>query len=129
MISLSQDETVTYRFDATRGQYKRFKLSVPLSDALRAAYRVPKNDNLRSIDSFKWDRGTLWLFQITRNMDHNVDAEGILDLLEYLCQVDAFDGGTLRVKLIFVVPSDYLSAFKKQQFFIEQQFWLGKDKS
>ena len=126
LISLSQDETVTYRFDATRGQYKRFKLSVPLSDALRAAYRVPKNDNLRSIDSFKWDRGTLWLFQITRNMDHNVDAEGILDLLEYLCQVDAFDGGTLRVKLVFVVPSDYLSAFKKQQFFIDDVFLPGK---
>ncbi|KAL3908431.1 MAG: hypothetical protein SGARI_003065, partial [Bacillariaceae sp.] len=114
--------TETYRFGATKGAYKRFSLAVPLSDALRAAYRVPKNDNLRSIDSFKWDGGTLWLFQITRNMDHPVDAEGILDLFEYLNQVIAFDEGKLSVKLVFVVPSELVSEFAKQQFHIADVF-------
>lgn len=56
--------TEAYRFGATKGAYKRFSLSVPLSDALRVAYRVPKNDKLRSIDSFKSDGGILSLFQM-----------------------------------------------------------------
>ena len=123
LVSLGQDKTETYKFGATMGAYKRFSTSVPLSDALRAAYRVPKNDNLRSIDSFKWDGGILWLFQITRNIDHPVDAEGILDLFEYLGQVDAFDGGTLRVKLVFVVQSELVS---QQQFHVDDVFLPGK---
>ena len=68
----------------TKGHYKRFSVAIPLSQALLEAYRTLEAQNLRSIDGYKVQNGILWLFQMTRNMDHQVHTEGILDLLKHL---------------------------------------------
>ena len=101
-------------FSETQGHYQRFSVSLPLSQALLEAYWSPDAQNLRSIDSYKLHNGTLWLFQITRNMDNAVHTEGILDLLKHLRLLETFLAGTTTVKLLFIVPARLESTFPQQ---------------
>ena len=56
--------------------------------------------------------GVLWLFQMTRNVDHEINVEGLLELLETLGKLQ----DTQNVNLVFVVPKDVGSTFPVQTF-------------
>lgn len=116
----------TEKFLPTLGEYKRFSLDVPLAQALCDAYRVPNAPNMRSIDAYKVQGNTLWLFQMTRNMDHDIDGEGILELLNFLDCLGRYRDGSLRVKLVFLVPSKLVDTFRRQIFKIADVYELDK---
>lgn len=100
------------KLDETVGNYTKFKLA-DVERIFEDAYRNPGSSTLRSVDSYYLtNSGVLWLFQMTRNVDHKINAEGILELLEKLGKLDDMDS----VNLVFVVPFDVSERFPEQSF-------------
>ena len=96
----------------TIGEYTKFRMA-KLEQIFEEAYRQPKSDTLRSVDSyFLTATGVLWLFQMTRNINHQINVEGLLELLETLGKLQ----DTQNVNLVFVVPKDVGSTFPVQTF-------------
>ena len=96
----------------TIGEYTKFRMA-NLEQIFMEAYRQPESDTLRSVDSyFLTETGVLWLFQMTRNINHQINVEGLLELLETLGKLQ----DTQNVNLVFVVPKDVGSTFPVQTF-------------
>mmetsp|Transcript_19064 Transcript_19064/g.31617 ORF Transcript_19064/g.31617 Transcript_19064/m.31617 type:complete len:110 (+) Transcript_19064:413-742(+) len=79
-----EDATPTLEIDARAGQYKRFRLEVPLDEVLLYGYQMPEAQNLQSADSYIHTESRLWMFQSTRSFDHKEDLDGIVKLLQFL---------------------------------------------
>ena len=96
----------------TIGEYTKFRMA-KLEQIFEEDYRQPESDTLRSVDSyFLTEAGVLWLFQMTRNINHQINVEGLLELLETLGKLQDLQ----NVNLVFVVPKDVGSKFPAQTF-------------
>lgn len=113
ILDTEQEEAMS--FEETVGCYTRFKME-STDHVFEYAYRMPDASNLRSIDSYYLTETQLFLIQITRNMDHHVDVEGIFDILKKLEWLDKFVQDPSLVKLIFVVPKPLVRDFPLQKF-------------
>ena len=77
------------------------------------AYRNPDLSTLHSVDSYYLTiSGILWLFQMTRDVDHKINVEGVLELPEKLGKLNDMES----VNLVFVVPSNVGERFPVQSF-------------
>ena len=56
--------------------------------------------------------GVLWLFQMTRDINHKSNIEGILELLEKLNKLQDME----NVNIVFVVPMDVAPHFPAQEY-------------
>jgi hypothetical protein len=101
--------------DATAGFYRRFKLEVPLEDVFLRVYQMPESSTLQALDSYILTKDGLWMFQVTRAMNHDVDLEGILKLLEFLGVIDKVRENPNFAKLVFVVPLAMSGKFSAQK--------------
>ena len=83
--ALNQQATEdSIRIVETIGEYTKFR-TAELEQIFEEAYRQPESDTLRSVDSyFLTKAGVLWLFQMTRNINHQINVEGLLELLATL---------------------------------------------
>jgi len=96
----------------TNGEYTKFRMA-DLEQIFEEAYRQPGSSTLRSVDSYYMTKtGILWLFQMTRNVNHQINVEGILELLEKLGKLE----DTRNVNLVFVVPKNVGENFPVQTF-------------
>eukprot|EP00549_Striatella_unipunctata_P025997 CAMPEP_0118713236 /NCGR_PEP_ID=MMETSP0800-20121206/25378_1 /TAXON_ID=210618 ORGANISM="Striatella unipunctata, Strain CCMP2910" /NCGR_SAMPLE_ID=MMETSP0800 /ASSEMBLY_ACC=CAM_ASM_000638 /LENGTH=200 /DNA_ID=CAMNT_0006618613 /DNA_START=125 /DNA_END=727 /DNA_ORIENTATION=- len=94
-----------------------FKPGVPMEQLFQEVYRVPSASNLRSVDSYYVDENkSIWLIQITKDVDHKVNSLGIIELLKMLGELEGFADGTTQVKLVFVVPLKLFDMFPLQAF-------------
>lgn len=100
---------------ATSGHYKRFKVEVPLEQALLNSLQIPQASNLQSIDSYILSGGRLFLFQMTMNHNHDVDLEGLVNILKYLKLEEKVMADPNFAAIIFVVPIGMRDDFKKQK--------------
>ena len=94
--------------------YKRFILEVSLEQALLNAYQMPDTTNLQSIDSYIVINDVLWMFQITRDMNHDVALDGIMNILTYLQRYNAVKADIGNARLVFVVPMYLRDNYRKQ---------------
>lgn len=102
----------------TGGHYKRFKVEVPLNEALVGAYQMPEASNLQSVDSYIRIGSIVWLFQITRSVEHDVDLEGIISILKYVNCYDDVKKNSNLARLVFVVPMEYKDTYRKQRLIV-----------
>ena len=109
----AQATETSFKLDETVGIYTKFKMA-QLEQVFEDAYRQPDSSTLRSgVDAYYLTKsGVLWLFQMTRNVDHKVNVEGVLELLERLGKLEDTD----NVNLVFVVPKGVAATFPVQQF-------------
>ena len=115
MTSLETHQTKEQlSIDGNAGHYKRFKLDVPVKEALLDTHQIPEASNLQSIDSYIQTKDGLWMFQMTLNFEHKINLEGILNLLRFLQLEEKVKADPTFAKLIFVVPSRMVSKFRKQ---------------
>lgn len=73
--------TCTLNLAETHGNYKRFTVEESLEMILLHGYQIPALSNQASVDSYYVSGAGLWLFQITKNWDHDVGFVGLLDVL------------------------------------------------
>ena len=112
MRGLNSQATATWiQIEETVGEYTKFK-TADMEQIFEKAYREPDSSTLRSVDSYYKTEKELWLFQMTRNVDHKVNVEGVLELLEKLKMLQDTDA----VNLVFVVPQNVGGDFPVQQF-------------
>lgn len=113
MKGLNVQATATLlKLDETVGNYIKLRMA-DMERIFEDAYPNPDSSTLRSVDAYYLtNSGILYLFQMTRNVDHKINAEGILELLEKLGKLDDMDS----VNLVFVVPSDIGERFPEQSF-------------
>ena len=104
------------------GGYKRFSLTRPLEEVFLDAYFMPEAKNLRSVDSYYLTKDSLLLFQITRNLDHDVSSEGVIELVNNLGVLNKAISKPSFLKLVFVVSNDLYAKFPKQKFHSESVF-------
>ena len=116
----TQEET---KFKLPKSEvYQRFSLERPLEEVFLDAYRMPKAKNLRSVDSYHLTTDSLLLFQMTRNLDHEVSTEGVIELVNSLGVLNKVISNPSFLKLIFVVSKDLYAKFPKQKFHSESVF-------
>jgi len=107
--------------DETQGYYKRFKTDRPLEEVLQT-YAIPESSTFEAVDSYLFDGSTLWLFQITLNVNHGVKLQGLLEVVEYLSLRQAIQDDPSMVKLIFVVPPSAAQNFRVQKIVADHIF-------
>jgi hypothetical protein len=99
----------------TNAHYKRFTAVTSLEDILLQSYQMPASSTQASIDSYYADEVGLWLFQITKNVCHDVELEGLVDLLVSLNLLETVKANPSFVSLVFVVPTDMYMTYPKQK--------------
>lgn len=114
--SLDDNSVSDFMMPPTVGTYKRFKLTTDVADIFKNAYRIMDASSLAAIDSYALIGDILYLFQITKNMDHSLSTEGIIGLLEYLDRLDSTRKDLSTVRIVFVVPDEMKENFPKQRF-------------
>eukprot|EP00523_Entomoneis_sp_CCMP467_P011992 CAMPEP_0168717824 /NCGR_PEP_ID=MMETSP0724-20121128/197_1 /TAXON_ID=265536 /ORGANISM="Amphiprora sp., Strain CCMP467" /LENGTH=520 /DNA_ID=CAMNT_0008764309 /DNA_START=64 /DNA_END=1627 /DNA_ORIENTATION=+ len=101
-----------FKLDKTAGNYTKFKMA-DMERVFEDAYRQPDSSTLRSVDAYYMSNsGVLWLFQMTRDINHKINVEGLLELLEKFNKLQ----DTENVNLIFVVPMDVAPHFPAQEY-------------
>ena len=107
----------------TVGNYTRFKAGIPMEQLFEDVYRIPMDADLRSIDGYYiGGNGVLWLVQITRNVNHEVNSLGIIKLLKDLGVLDSFVEGASKVNLLFIIPLELVKKFPEQTFWSPSAF-------
>ena len=87
---------ISFKLDETAGIYTKFKMA-ELEQVFKDAHRQPDSSTLSSVDAHYLTKcGVLWLFQMTRNVDHKVNMEGVLELLERLGKLEDTDKPCFR---------------------------------
>jgi hypothetical protein len=119
MISLDDEQRNTDQLvlEPTVGSYKRFKFTVPLEEALLRDYQMPDSSTAQSIDSYykSISSDDIVIFQITRNMNHDMDLEGIIALLDFLNLTEKVRADPTCAKIVFMVPWDMHNKFQRQR--------------
>lgn len=124
----SPPTTEALKIAETVGTYGRFRpKEEPLEQGFfQDVYRIPASKIQESIDSYYLTDKCLYMFQVTRNAQHGVKADGLVDLLKQLEKLQAAKEGKIHLKLIFVVPSGMENSYPKQEIEID---WVLFDKS
>lgn len=117
MHSLLIGQARKLRLDAGSVLYNRFSTSKTLEFAFSDIYMIPDKGNFESVDSFYYreSESALFAFQMTTSLNHNIKAHGLMKLLELAGKLDLFARCEMQLVLVFVVPKNIATEFKKQQ--------------
>ncbi|KAF0684426.1 Aste57867_23597 [Aphanomyces stellatus] len=83
---------------------------IPQLQQGKPLYCQPQQKNFPCIDAIFWTGGICYLLQMTISNDHGIAHNAINEILDWCASLQC------KYALVFVVPTDQIETFKRQQF-------------
>jgi hypothetical protein len=117
LVSLTDGEKQMLSLNPTVGRYDKFTSIMPLEKVFQDVYMIPSASNFESLYSFYYSGldNKVYAFQITVSAVHDVNAYGLMKLVELSGLADKILAGEIQLVLVFVIPKGLGVKFNEQK--------------